>query len=523
MPSCRNNTSPRLRQIQILPKIRLNSKTARSYNETVIKNFIPVLTFVFVFFLSFQVISDTDFGWHLRAGEYIFKTKSIPIHDIFSFSQPNYPYVFHSWAAELLIFASYQLLGLYGVSLLFAATSTASLFFIAKATPILNNNQISYPLFIIAAPLVHAVAGERVRDFGLLFFSLFYLLFVKFNYQNSRLIWLTPLIFFFWVNFHGSFVLGISSFLILIATSHILAKNKKIQIKKTKTLLAVLIVSLSTTLANPYFVRAWQQALTMSINSFSQVSKINADWGPLISLHTTGWIFATFVAIILLLTVFFKTKVDTFQKILVFVFFIFSLLMSRFSLSLLVFFIPAAHQVILEIQKKLSSQITNSFSVKTSTIALFTVLFLTIIKNLADINFAYSSLENYSKSLAAKFPKEFTSQIWSHQASIYFQENLKSRRVLNEGNWGGYLLLQNPNLKVFYWGAMDNFFTDGRSFAYEYLDIVMGAPDWQEKIEEYQIDAVFLPLNYPLVSILKHHPNWQTVYEDSQAVILIKN
>ena len=62
------------------------------------------LFFVLVFLLSLHVIVDTDFGWHMRVGEYIVLEKRIPKADLFSFSVPDYPYVYHSWGAEVLIY-----------------------------------------------------------------------------------------------------------------------------------------------------------------------------------------------------------------------------------------------------------------------------------------------------------------------------------------------------------------------------------------------------------------------------------
>ena len=51
-----------------------------------------VLTFAFYF----RVVVDPDLGWHLRVGEFIWQTKTIPRKDLFSFSLPDYPYVYHS-------------------------------------------------------------------------------------------------------------------------------------------------------------------------------------------------------------------------------------------------------------------------------------------------------------------------------------------------------------------------------------------------------------------------------------------
>ncbi|OGD94426.1 hypothetical protein A3H87_00360 [Candidatus Curtissbacteria bacterium RIFCSPLOWO2_02_FULL_42_37] len=486
------------------------------------KTFLLFLTFVFIFFLSLQVITDTDFGWHLRVGEYIINTQTIPKKDLFSFSQSNYPYVYHSWAGEILVFASYKLLGLYGVSILFSLILTICLFFIYKITQILSDNKVSYPLLILAVLLASTIAGGRMRVFGLLYLSITYFLFLKFQKQNSKIIWAMPLVFFLWVNFHGSFILGIVTLLALIVASQVFAQDKKRQFKKTRTLLSVSTLSILATLINPYFLSAWLQAITMTSNSYLYLSSINLDWQPLITPGGTGWILAVIVFAIIFFLFFFKTKIGSLQKFFLLLFSLLSLITSRFTIALFVFLVPIANQLYLEFKGKLASQILNSISVRFAVFALFTVLFLTAAKNLLEINQAYLSPENYSRFLATKSTIKFYGP-WPYRANLYLEKNLPEKRILNDANWGNFMIFQNQNRKVFYWGAMDNFIINGRSFVLEYLNLIQAAPDWEEKIERYQIDAVFLPPSFPLIAVLKLKPDWQIVYQDNQAIIFVKN
>src|SRR3989344_3602901 len=136
--------------------------------------------FTFIFLLSLKVITDTDLGWHIRVGEYILKTLSVPRTDLFSFSQPDYPYVYHSWATDVLIFLSYKWLGLWGVTILYASIITLGVFFIYR-TSILLSGKVNYLLFLWAAPLAFTFAGGRTRAMGFLFFTIFSFIFTKFR------------------------------------------------------------------------------------------------------------------------------------------------------------------------------------------------------------------------------------------------------------------------------------------------------------------------------------------------------
>jgi len=149
-------------------------------------------------------------------------------------------------------------------------------------------------------------------------------------------------------------------------------------------------------------------------------------------------------------------------------------------------------------------------------------LSLGVAVNLISVKFAYSSQENYANFLRTKFPKKYSYMNWPYKAGLIVTNDLSDKKVLNEANWGSLLLMLDPDFKVFYYGAMDNFIKDGKPFAVEYLSLVNAEAGWREKLEKYAIDAVFLPPVFSLVDQLKKD-GWSNYYEDKQAVILIKN
>src|ERR1051326_4348754 len=66
---------------------------------------------VFVFLCnSFRFpIPLTDFWWHLKMGEIIATTHSIPKVDIFSFTAAGQPFVVQNWLAEVIFFWTYKI------------------------------------------------------------------------------------------------------------------------------------------------------------------------------------------------------------------------------------------------------------------------------------------------------------------------------------------------------------------------------------------------------------------------------
>src|SRR3989344_1743804 len=72
-----------------------------------------------IFVYKAYVFLDPDFGWHYRMGEVITNT-GIPKTDPFSYTMASFPFVDHEWLANKLVYFSYDAVGFFGLSLLFA-------------------------------------------------------------------------------------------------------------------------------------------------------------------------------------------------------------------------------------------------------------------------------------------------------------------------------------------------------------------------------------------------------------------
>src|SRR5512144_1729468 len=71
---------------------------------------IPIaLTAAFGFLLKLRLI---DFWWHLKAGEIIVTTRSIPKTDLFSFTAAGHPFILQNWLLEVIYYAAYRAGGL---------------------------------------------------------------------------------------------------------------------------------------------------------------------------------------------------------------------------------------------------------------------------------------------------------------------------------------------------------------------------------------------------------------------------
>jgi hypothetical protein len=81
--------------------------TSKKKVSLVIPSIADILFISILFYLSFVgtkgLLGDGDTGYHIRAGEFIIDTLSVPKHDMFSFLTPPLPWTAHEWLSEVIM------------------------------------------------------------------------------------------------------------------------------------------------------------------------------------------------------------------------------------------------------------------------------------------------------------------------------------------------------------------------------------------------------------------------------------
>src|ERR1051326_4928614 len=107
------------------------------------------VTLLQVLFLSAgmpRLFHDSDTGWHIRNGETILRTASVPRTDIFSYTREGGSWLSWEWLSDALIGASHRIVGLRGVALVAAADIAFAVYSAARLAVSLGGN-----LFFTAA------------------------------------------------------------------------------------------------------------------------------------------------------------------------------------------------------------------------------------------------------------------------------------------------------------------------------------------------------------------------------------
>ena len=169
---------------------------------------IVLLSMVFVLAVRQSVSIDPDLWWHLKVGEQIIDTRSIPHTDDYSFTKQGSEWVAHEWLSEVIIATLYRLTGLVGLVTIFSLIIVIALWLVYRRCD--GKPYVAGIAILLAAAASSPLFGIRPQMLTLLLASIYIVLLERFDpkEQSRRLWWLVPLML-LWVNLHAGFALGL--------------------------------------------------------------------------------------------------------------------------------------------------------------------------------------------------------------------------------------------------------------------------------------------------------------------------
>ena len=243
---------------------------------------VPIaLTAGFGFLLKLRLV---DFWWHLKAGEIIVTTRSIPKTDLFSFTAAGHPFFLQNWLAEVVYYATYRAGGLALLVALNAFLLVAALLPVyqlcRQATDRLKLSVISA---LLPAVLLLYFGSVRSQVFSFALFSAFYWVLSSYRGRRRDLLWTLPLMMIVWVNVHGAFVLGLGLIILFLACE--MARRiaygpgaDTLSSRELGRLGLFLILTTVATLLNPETFRIYAYVRAVATNPASQALVL--EWQP---------------------------------------------------------------------------------------------------------------------------------------------------------------------------------------------------------------------------------------------------
>jgi len=420
---------------------------------------------------------DPDFGWHIKTGEYT-AVSGVDRTDRFTYTLADFAWVDHEWALNIGMYKMWQKWGMPGEAVAFAVVGILALGVMVWAG--------GKKWMMMSAMLTMAIwlprAGVRPQILDWLFLGLII-------WGKKK--WWWPILFLIWVNMHGGFAIGIGVGLVLVVFG-----------RKVKDWLAWGL-SVGTTFINPYGWRIWEEVWRQATDGNLRWSI--AEWQPFYARVELG--FLMMLVMVWVLVWRYKKVVVKWQMAVLAGLTVAGLTSMRHIALFAVMAGPMIGQGFLRLEKevvkdKLSEGRMKIFGRIFAGLAILVLIMEVLIQILSGFS----------------YPKEAVS--WLRQEELQGQ-------VFSKYDWGGYLIWQYPEKKVFVDGRTPSWRTKDKWIFKEYLKAVNDGK-WQEVFEKYNVQTVLWSVEKDKDEAEKDFPKrlekagWRTVYKDNGAVVMVK-
>jgi hypothetical protein len=501
------------------------------------RNIFVALGISLIFFIAIRPPTDPDMGWHLQDGKYLIEHDfKVAKKDIFSYTVPDFPLIMHEWTTDIFMEKFLEMTNFFSLSVLFALITAMAFLLVALGAPA----KIEYKVIAAALGTIASVPVLGVRPQMLSLLGLAMVVYMIFRFrrdQKSNIIYWLPLIFAVWVNAHGGFAVGLffiglfcavefikltSSYLIKKAVkiriaarfrrislfSSLLAEklvNNSISLKSTLKLSIVFFASFFATLLNPYGWRVYIEVFTTAMDSYAKAN-IN-EWFPVTIANPMSHQFLIYLSLLAILLLFSFRKTDyTYLAIsLAFLYLGFS------SWRHMPLFLIVSTPLWISITEGIAgSELLKVVRKKWFLAALALAVFLIAQQKMTKVIPPSFSLERLAAD--GNYPLG---------AVNYLKENPIEGRMFNEYNWGGFLVWQYPEKKVFIDGRMPSWKFGGQKIFEEFNGIFKYEENWQDTLKKYDAGFTLIYSNPPNM-IMFSNAGWKEVYRDQLSVIFVR-
>jgi hypothetical protein len=459
-----------------------------------------------------NLLSDGDTGWHIRTGEWILQHKSVPHHDLFSFSMAGAPWFAWEWTWDVVVALVHRFGGLSGVVLCNAVLIgliSALLFRLVRKHAANDLLALVITVLAMCGSTIHWLARPHLASW--LFFVLFlHIIDAAFAGERNLIWWSLPLTL-AWANTHGSFFLGPC----LLLTYGIFERvNRKLFLSYSMTCLAISLI-------NPYGWHLHQHVIEYLCDS-KQLRDIIEFQSP--NFHSPSMLLEEVFLFLAIAASARAIRSRELGKSLVLL--LFAHLSLKFVRNVPLFLFLSAAPV-----ASLISSALRTLSVSSSKAS----------RKLAEkalaIGQEFRSMERVERlplcglitvlvccaSLGIIGPHARVYDFDGRDfpvAAVKTIESFSKHRVFTFDQWGDYL--------AYHFYPQREAFLDGRSDFYgnDFEDLGQKAQlahsGWEKTLAKYSIDTVLLKPSSSLAAVLKLSPAWQVVFDDGSAIVFRK-
>ena len=449
---------------------------------------------------------DPDMWWHLKMGQIIWTTHSIPTTDLFSYTTNHHAWVPHEWLSQVLIYGAYRWGGYSGL-MLWLCFFTAALFIAGYALCSLYSGNAKVGFAGAMTIWFFSTAGLAIRPqmIGYLFLVIELLALHLGRTRNPRWFFCLPPLFAIWVNCHGSFFLGLIVAAIVLAESlfnlrtGLLVSSPWLPRQRWMLGLA-LSLSVAGLLLNPVGIEQVLYPVNTMLHQPLGISQVQ-EWQPLQLNEPRGVAMLVVLLCIFLLLVVRRSE----------------LFWDEFLLLALVMWLSVSHKRMVFVFGVLAAPILcrllstswDNYDAKMDRPLPNAVL---IAASLAVAFWGFPNRQSLSRQVELQSPVD---------AVAFINDHHLSGNMLNDYVYGGYLIWAAPEHPVF---------VDGRADIFEWTGVLDEFGKWamlqsdpKTLLEKYRVDFCLLAQQSPMVRVLPLLGKWKVIYSDNQSVIFMRN
>lgn len=484
--------------------------------QLTIERLASAILFVLLFTLAVQVPIDTDTWWHLRSGEQTLDDGAILREDVFSFTKAGEDWINHSWGAQLVLYGMYKLTGgtddpastgTIGLALYTAILATTSMVVIYRMCA--GNIYSRMFVMVLGAATAAVFWSPRPQMFSFLFGTITLYILYLYRHRNVDRLWALPILMVIWVNLHAGFAVG---FVILFGfiggevMHFIFKRDEALTLQQFRRIALVTVVAIVALSFGPFGPRMilypFDTAGIQVLNLFIQ------EWRSPDFKNPQTWPFIVMLSGLIILAG--RTNHKPYYSDLALAAGTAALALWS-SRNISVFAVAATPLLsrLLEHWLQERNWIITPTQTVTTRMARLNMVALAVV--------VLAALAQIGNTLAPNNVEELHAEFLPVGARDYLQENPPQGNMFNDYNWGGYLIFTLPDTPVFVDGRTDLY---GDEFLADYIRTILGAEEWHDVLDEYDIQVVVVQKATALTTLLHERPEtWQLMYEDDLAVI----
>ena len=476
-----------------------------------------------------SLLGDADIGWHIRNGDHILTTHSVPHADYFSYTLAGRPWYAWEWLYDVVVSKMHSHAGLDGVVLLSSFLGALTFAWLFRLALKLSGNLVvagGLTLLSATAASIHLLARPHLVTWLL---TLAWFEQVS-SYQRGerRHLFLLPALMPAWVNLHGGFLVGVALLAVAVAanlwTRYTAAapESRRHARERLRHLSLVFSLTLVATLLNPYGYRLYIHLYSYLGDRFL-MDNISEFLSPDFHLAQVKTFALLLIATLVALAVK-KNRTAPLDVLVLGISAWIGLYATRnipiASILLTLTIAPILGGAIRESMHDggtaewLRTLAEKSEGFSSRIIATDGRLRGHAFAAVATVTLVVVGLRPGRTELA------FDAKKMPVQAAEYMAAHNIRNHFLSPDGWGGYLIYRlYPDVRMMIDDRHDFY---GPEYVRDYMKTVRSGYGWRDLLDAKAVNWVLVPPDYPLANTLKAVPDWKVVYDDGTAIIFTR-